>query len=311
MADARTEALRWAPETRGAYVAGWNEFTRWCLDNGCAGLPPSTEAITGYLEHLIENEGRAVSTARARLAAIAAAHRLGGYPDSGKRQRVKATVKRRAREYGKPRRQARGLTAEALAAVKATSRIQRVHQGKLRRRETAAEALTRALVDLALLQVMRDALLRRSEAAALTWGNIEVHTDGSGRITVTWSKTGQGGQGGQGAVVPLGAAAVQALLAIRPTQAVIDASASVFNLSSSQIGRRIKRATEIAGLGDGYTGHIPRVGMAQNLSAAGAGLPALMTAGRRDSPQMPAKYTEAQAAKRGAVARYYREGSDG
>ena len=111
----------------------------------------------------------------------------------------------------------------------------------------------------------------------------------------------------------LGTAAVQALLAIRPTQAVIDASASasVFNLPSSQIGRHIKRATEIAGLGDGYTGHIPRVGMAQNLSAAGAGLPVLITAGRRDSPQMPAKYAEAQAAKRGAVARYYREGSDG
>ena len=78
-------------------------------------------------------------------------------------------MKRLAREYGKPRRQSRGLPAEALAAVKATSRIRRLHQGKRQRRETAAEALTRALVDLALLQVMRDTLLRSSEAAALTW----------------------------------------------------------------------------------------------------------------------------------------------
>ena len=46
--------------------------------------------------------------------------------------------------------------------------------------------------------------------------------------------------------------------------------------------------------------------MAQDLSAAGAELPELMTAGRWDSPTMPAKYTEAQAAGRGAVARYHR-----
>ena len=44
----------------------------------------------------------------------------------------------------------------------------------------------------------------------------------------------------------------------------------------------------------------------RDLSAAGAELPELMTAGRWDSPTMPAKYTEAQAAGRGAVARYHR-----
>ena len=46
--------------------------------------------------------------------------------------------------------------------------------------------------------------------------------------------------------------------------------------------------------------------MAQDLSAAGAELPELMTAGRWDSPTMPARYTEAQAAGKGAVARYHR-----
>ena len=34
--------------------------------------------------------------------------------------------------------------------------------------------------------------------------------------------------------------------------------------------------------------------MAQDLSAAGAERPELMTAGRWDSPTMPARYTEAQ-----------------
>ena len=104
----------------------------------------------------------------------------------------------------------------------------------------------------------------------------------------------------------LGPAAVDALLAIRPLEAVIAPGASVFGLSARQISRRIKAATKMAGLGEGFSTHSPRVGMAQDLSSTGAELPELMTAGRWDSPTMPARYTEAQAAGRGAVARYYR-----
>ena len=99
---------------------------------------------------------------------------------------------------------------------------------------------------------------------------------------------------------------MDALLAIRSDQAGIDSGASVFGLSARQISRRIKAATKMTGLGEGFSGHSPRVGMAQDLSAAGAELPELMTAGRWDSPTMPAKYTEAHAVGRGAVARYYR-----
>ena len=50
-----------------------------------------------------------------------------------------------------------------------------------------------------------------------------------------------------------------------------------------------------------------RVGMAQDLAAAGVELPALMVAGRWQSPRMPARYTARPAAGRGAVPRYYGE----
>ena len=42
---------------------------------------------------------------------------------------------------GKPKRQAKGLTSDALAAVKATARIQRVHKDKRQRKETGAQPL--------------------------------------------------------------------------------------------------------------------------------------------------------------------------
>ena len=49
------------------------------------------------------------------------------------------------------------------------------------------------------------------------------------------------------------------------------------------------------------------VGMAQDLVKSGVELPALMTRGRWKSAKLPARYTERQAAGRGAVARYYQE----
>ena len=103
----------------------------------------------------------------------------------------------------------------------------------------------------------------------------------------------------------LGPAAVDALLAIRPNEAVIDPEASVLGLSPRQVYRKIKASTKMAGLGDGFIGCSPRVGMVQVLSAAGAELPEQMTTGRWDTLTTPAKYTEAQAACRGAVARYH------
>jgi hypothetical protein len=90
--------------------------------------------------------------------------------------------------------------------------------------------------------------------------------------------------------------------------APVDPETPVFGLSTSQIGRRVRAAALAAGLGDGFTGHSGRVGMAQDLAAAGVELPALMVAGRWQSPRMPARYIARQEAGRGAVARYYGAG---
>ncbi len=51
------------------------------------------------------------------------------------------------------------------------------------------------------------------------------------------------------------------------------------------------------------TFHSLRVGAAQSLAAAGAGLVEMQTAGRWESPAMPARYARGQLAARGAVAR--------
>ena len=68
--------------------------------------------------------------------------------------------------------------------------------------ETPAQAAERAKFDLALVAVLSDAGLRRSEAAALTWGDVQRWEDGSGRITVIRSKTDAEAQGAVVAVTP-------------------------------------------------------------------------------------------------------------
>ena len=73
--------------------------------------------------------------------------------------------------------------------------------------------------------------------------------------------------------------AAQAFLAIRPAEEVMDLNAPVFGLSARQIGRRVKAAASAAGLGEGYTRHSGRAGMAQDLVKSGVELPALMTDG--------------------------------
>ena len=107
---------------------------------------------------------------------------------------------------------------------------------------------------------------------------MELQDDGSARLHVRRSKTDQEAEG---AVLYIGHAAAQALQAIIPEEAaVVDPEALVFGLSASQIGRRVKAAAKAASLGDGFTGHSGRVGMAQDLAASGVELPELMTAGR-------------------------------
>ena len=266
-------------------------------------MPASPPLVAAYLAWLAEERRRTVATIRLHKAALAAIHKAAGHPDPADNEGVRRIMQGIARAHGKAQRQAKPLTAEALAAVKATARRRRpLEDGK--RQESAERASWRGRVDLALLSILRDGLLRRSEAAALTWGDVEFRDNGSALLQLRRSKTDQEAEG---VTLYIGTEASQALQAIRPAQELLDPATPVFGMSTRHIGNRVRAAAKAAGLGEGYTGHSGRVGMAQDLVKSGVELPALMTAGRWKSSKMPARYTERQAADRGAVARYYQE----
>ena len=258
-------------------------------------LPANPDMVEAYLSERAEF-GHKPSTLRMAVSAIAFVHAMREVP-SPVNHNVRETLKGLAEQYGRGQKQAAALTAEGLAAIRATACLPR--RGRGGRMETAEFARRRGLVDIAMVSLMRDALLRVGEAAELTWADLEGEADGTGRLTIRRSKTDREARG---AVLFVSGQTMAAMDAMRDGAGP---EMPIFGLSVVQMTARLKAAARAAGLGEGYSGHSARVGMARDLARAGTELTALMNAGRWQSHDMPAHYTRAEEAGRGAVARFY------
>ena len=279
------------------YRVQWKNFIMWAVERGIRALPAAPAQVAAYLAERIEEYGHKPATLRAAAAAIAFVHRKAGLDDPCASPEVKRTLRSAARKAGRRQKQAEALTAEALASIRSTACNPR--RGRGGRFESQKSARCRGNLDIALISLMRDAMLRVSEAAVLTWGDIVTEADGTGRLLIRRSKTDAEGEG---AVAFLSAPTMVALRLICSARVTTD---SVFGLRPNQISRRIKQAAQMAGLGDGFSGHSPRVGMARDLARAGIELPRLMNAGRWRNPAMPARYTRNETAGKGAVAQFH------
>ena len=288
-----------ARNTMRSYRSQWRTFRHWAMKRGVPALPAEPAHVAAYLAQRIEDLGHRPATLRAAAAAIAFVHRVTGWENPCARPEVRRALRGATRKAGREQKQAQGLTADAFAAIRSTACVPR--RGRGGRVESAHVAERRGRLDIAVIALMRDAMLRVSEAAALTWRDIAGEPDGTGRLLIRRSKTDPEGSG---VVAFVSVATMEALASLRNQELAGD---SVFGLQPNQISKRIKRAAQVAGLGDGFSGHSPRVGMAQDLVRAGIELPSLMTAGRWRSPAMPALYTRNETASRGAVARFYRQ----
>ena len=180
--------------TRTMYNSAWHGFESWTQARGALSLPASPPLVAAYLAHLAEERRLSVATVRLHKAALAAVHKAAGHDDPTDNEGVRRIMPGIARAHGKAQRQAKPLTAEALAAVKATARGRRP-LGNGKRQESSDRASWRGRMDLALLSTLRDGLLRRSEAAALTWGDVEFRDNGSALLQLRRSKTDQEAKG--------------------------------------------------------------------------------------------------------------------
>ena len=249
-------------------------------------LPADSEHAASFLAAQFAG-GASVPTLRMACAAIGEAHRLAGQINPCAAPIVKTAMQGFARQAAESKavKQARGLTSEAVAVIRAHLDLQRNRE--------------KAIKTMAIVSVVSEAGLRRSEAAALRWSDIERENDESGRVTIRRSKTDPTGAG---AVVAITATAMADLDRLREFEKSPADSDFVFGLQGRQIANRIAAVAKAAGLGAGFGGHSGRVGMALRMTRNGAPAATVMRQGRWSTTRMVARYTRNESA--GEALRY-------
>ena len=167
------------------------------------------------------------------------------------------------------------------------------------------------LRDAAILAIMSDCLLRVSEVADLDVSDLDAsYPDGSGTVTLRASKTDQEGEG---VTLYVGPATVQRVQAWTGKAGLTDGPlfrrirrgghVQADRITARAVQGIVKARAQAAGIVGNVSGHSLRVGAAQSLAQAGAGVVEMQTAGRWASPDMPGRYARREMAARGAVAR--------
>ena len=134
--------------TRKMYASAWRSFQAWAQGRGNLYLPASPQVVAAYLAHQAEERGLSVATIRLHKAALAAVHKTHGHDDPTDHEGVSRIMKGIARTHGRSQRQAKPLTAEALATASTRRPWERQEAGISRE-----SLLARGRVDLALLSV--------------------------------------------------------------------------------------------------------------------------------------------------------------
>ena len=183
-------------------------------------------------------------------------------------------------------RQADALTSAALARVLGVCRLPL--RGRGGRMQSAGTAHRRTALDLAIIGVLADGGLGRSEAAALNWGDVDIWADGTGRLTIQ-----KGNNQVEPQTVVVTGSAARALGEIRPDD--IDPASPVFGLTGEALANRVHAAARATGLGDGFSGHSGRIGPARRMVAAVAPNAAVQRQGRWKRVDMVARYTRGEA----------------
>ena len=277
-----------ADNTRRAYASAWRQFQTWAEAGGHPALPATPQAVALYLGRLAAT-GRSIASVQQARSAISHFHAAAGMQkaDNPALHTVVAEAVKGWRNRAPAPRQADAFTSDALTRVREVLRLPR--RGRGGRMESVETAHRRADLDLAIIGVLADGGLRRSEAAALTWGDVELWDDGTGRITIQKGKDQAEPQ-----TVAVTAATARALGEIWPGEP--DSAASVFGLTGEALANRVRAVARAAGLGDGFSGHSGRIGMARRMVASRAPNAAVQRQGRWKHGDMDARYTRGESA---------------
>ena len=167
---------------RAAYDYQWRAFASWCLErDGEIPLPVPASTVAEYLTHRVE-AGASHSTLRVIAAAIARQHADLQLANPCEDPIVESVLAESERSAPPAAPRSLPLHLEAYRAIRKTA--QRPRPGRGGWDETLLSARDRGRMDVAMIGLMRDGMLRVKEAAVITWSSIECRPDGTGRVTV-------------------------------------------------------------------------------------------------------------------------------
>ena len=240
------------------YASQWNHFVAWSRASGKCSLPASPEDVAAYLEDR-SGTGARPSTLRVVAAAIARNHRDAGFDAPIHRGAARITLDELTQEDSPRPVRALPLDLDCYLAIRNTAHSPRWGRGG--RLERTPSARRRGAMDIAMIGLMRDARLRVSEAADLIWGDIERQRGGSGRVRVAGAD--------QTGYREVSADTMKLLLPVRRGAGDDE---PVLGMRPNQIARRIDAAARQAGLGEGYSGDSPQLGMIRDMESVGVHL---------------------------------------
>ncbi len=285
-----------APNTVRALRADTAVFTAWCHAAGVAALPAAPQTVADFIDTMLAAKKRP-ATIRRYVSSVAHLHRAAELAVPSDSNTVKLALRRMMKEDGAAQKQADGLTRRLVDRT--------LHAGGSRLRD---------LRNRALLAVAYDTLCRRSELVALQRKDLQAGPHGDGTLLVRRGKTDQEGAGMvrflapdtmkllHGWIEAAGITEGALFRSVRKGGRVGDA------LDPGDVARLFKAMVRTAGLTPeqvaGISGHSSRVGAAQDMAASDRiEMPAIMQAGGWKSPQMVARYTQRQAARRSGAAK--------
>ena len=244
--------------TGDSYVSQWNRFVTWSEASGRRSLPATPEDVAAYLEDR-SGTGARPSTLRVVVAAIARNHKDAGFDVPVHHGVARTVLDELTRDDDPGPIRALPLDLDCYLAIRKTAHKPRWGRGG--RLERTPNARRRGSADIAMIGLMRDARLRVSEAAELTWGGIERLRGGSGRVRVLGAE--------QTSYREVSADTMKLLLPVRRGAGDDE---FVLGMRPNQIAIRIGAAARQAGLGEGYSGDSPRLGMIKDMETLGVHL---------------------------------------
>ncbi|MBC7006582.1 tyrosine-type recombinase/integrase [Photobacterium sp. BZF1] len=264
---------KYASNTLISFKNDWNNFLAFCRSEHIPALPAKADTVHRYIEQMAKV--RKLASLKRYMVTISLVHRCHNLSDPCAKSEIRLAMKKQQLEKHDDYQNAAPFRDEHLQQLIDTFEL---------------STKPKDIRDLAIWAVMFEAMLKRSELAALSVENLYIHSSGLIDLDVNQTTI---------SLSSIASKALQRWLVIGMIESGfvfrrIDRHSNIGDkpLDHSSIYRVFRRASDELGLGETslFSGQSPRVGAAKDLSDAGLSIVEIQEQGRWKSPAMPAQY---------------------